>query len=183
LFALLKAVLVPSSAPPLIKATYNFKPSKLTEAQQKEKSAAMDKVWNLVEAHPAEMVPCLIAEMDEPGADSWFLFDAGGLLAKLDYSAQGNRLILRGCEVVDLDDVTLQEWVRRLTTLALRDVDISGAADRWMRYPHASYFLPQHAFTVKRPEGAFFLYGSMDEALVAAVRLRKDIVSIGMSHL
>src|SRR5260370_12576926 len=74
-----------------VKSTYNFKPSKLTEAQQKKKSAEMDKVWSLVEAHPSEMVPCLIAEMEQTGADRWFIFDAGSLLAKLDHSSRTNR--------------------------------------------------------------------------------------------
>jgi hypothetical protein len=32
-------------------------------------------------------------------------------------------------------------------------MDISVAAARWMRYPRASYVVPQHAFTVKRAEG------------------------------
>jgi hypothetical protein len=156
----------------LVASTYDFKPSKLTEAQKKSKSAKMDKVWNLIESHSAQMLPCLIAEMEEPGADSWFLFDAGGLLANLDHSPRANRLILRGCEIVDLDDVALEEWVLRLTSLALQDVDISTAAARWMRYPHASYVVPQHAFTVKRPEGAFFLYGSMDERFAAPALLK-----------
>jgi hypothetical protein len=155
-----------------VKSTYNFKPSKLNEAQQKKKSAEMDKIWNLVEAHPSEMAPCLIAEMEQSGADRWFLFDAGSLLAKLDHSPRTNRLILRGCELVDLDDVALEDWVHRLTTLALQDMDISGAAERWMRYTHASYVAPQHSFTAERPEGAFFLYGSMDEALAAPALLK-----------
>jgi hypothetical protein len=132
----------------------------------------MDKVWNLVEAHPSEMLPCLTAEMEGPSADSWFLFDAGSLLVKLDHSPRTNQLILRGCERVDLDDVALLDWVDRLTTLALQDVDISGAAERWMQYSHASYVVPRHAFTVKRPEGAFFLYGSMDEALAAPALMK-----------
>src|SRR5689334_11585137 len=96
-----------------VKSTYNFKPSKLTQAQQKSKSAEMDKVWKLVEANSAIMVPCLVAEMEDPSADKWFLFDAGGLLATLDHSARANQLILRGCELVDLNDVALEDWVHR----------------------------------------------------------------------
>jgi len=57
---------------------------------------------------------------------------------------------------VDLEDVQLEDWVHRLTQLALQDLDISAAADRWMRYPHAGYFVARHVFKVKRPEGAFF---------------------------
>jgi hypothetical protein len=155
-----------------VQSTYNFKPSKLTGAQQKKKSAEMDKVWNLVEANPSEMVSCLITEMEQPGADKWFLFYAGSLLAKLDHSPRTNRLILRGCELVDLDDVALEDWVHRLTALALQDIDISGAAERWMRHNHASYFVPLHSFTARRPEGAFFLYGSMAEALAAPALLK-----------
>jgi hypothetical protein len=153
-------------------ATYDFKPSKLTEAQRKKKSEEMDRLWNLVEAHPAETTPCLMGEMEEPDADRWFLFDAGGVLAKLAPSPAADRLILLGCERVDLNDVVLEEWVRRLTSLALRDVDISAAADRWMRDPRASYVVPQHAFTVGRAEGAFFLYGSMDEELATPALLK-----------
>jgi len=156
----------------LVQSTYNFKPSKLTKDQRASKSTAMDKVWNLVGEHPTEMAPCLMAEMEAPDADHWFLFDAGGLLAKNDHSARANRLVLRGCELVDLNDVALADWIDRLTALALADVDISGAADRWMRYPRASYSVPQHAFLARRPEGAFFLYGSMDEALAAPALLK-----------
>ena len=155
-----------------VKSTYNFKPSKLSQIEQKKKSAEMDSVWNLVEAKPDVMLPCLIAEMQAPGADSWFVFDAGSLLAKLDHSPRANPLILRGCEIVDLEDIALADWIGRLTTLALQDVDISVAANRWMRYAHASYSLPQHAFTAKRRDGAFFLYGSMDETLATQALLR-----------
>jgi hypothetical protein len=113
-----------------IKSTYDFKPSKLSETQRQAKSAEMDKVWNLVEADPAVLVPCLVSEMEQPRADSWFAFDAGSLLAKLDHSERTNRLILRGCEIVDLEDVAFEDWIHRLTTLALQGVDISRAADR-----------------------------------------------------
>ncbi len=82
-------------------------------------------------------------------------------------------MILRGCERVDLKDVALEDWVRSLTSLALQDVDPSAAADRWMRYPDAHFVLPVHSFTAERAEGAFFLYGSMDEALATPALLRR----------
>ncbi len=156
----------------LVQTTYNFKPSQLRASEQKDKSVEMGRVWNLVHSRPAEMLPCLIGEMERPGADGWFLFDAGSLLGKLEHSARANRLILQGCVAVDLDDVALEDWVQRLTALALEDVDISAAASRWMRYDHASFAEPQHAFTAGRPEGAFFLYGSMNEALAAPALLK-----------
>src|SRR5579871_669997 len=156
----------------LVQSTYNFKPSRLNEAQKAQKASEMDRVWSLVQSRPAEMLPCLMAQMEEPGADRWFLFDAGALLIRLDRSARSRALLLRGCEEVDLDDVQLEDWMRRLTSLALEDLDISAAAARWMRYPRASFTIVQHAFTVNRAEGAFFLYGSMDEKYAAPALLK-----------
>jgi hypothetical protein len=163
----------------LIATTYNFKPSTLTAGQRREQSSAMDEVWKRVKADPSTLSPCLIAELESPSAGPWFLFDGAALLATLDRAPRASRIVLRSCEAVDLDDVALEDWLRRLTTLALDDMDISVAAGRWLRYPHATYTLPQHAFTVKRPEGALFLYGSMEESLAARARAA---IAAGASH-
>jgi hypothetical protein len=159
-----------------IQSTYNFKPSKLTDSQRKARAVEMDKVWNLVEASSTKMLPCLVARMEDPNADTWFLYDAGALVASHDHSARTNALVLRGCEQVDLADADLEDWIHRLTRLALQDVDIAAAAERWLRYPGAAYVVPQHAFTVRREEGAFFLYGSMreDQATQALVKIASD---------
>ena len=147
-----------------LKSTYDFKPAKLSGADRESKSAAMDKIWAEVKADPKELAPCLESALEDPGADAWFLFDGSGLLLMVDPSPEANQLILRGCEKVDFDDIDLSEWIRRLTRLAIADIDISTAAARWMAYPNPRYVLPRHAFTANKADGAFFLYGSMDEA-------------------
>src|SRR5258708_36520949 len=73
-----------------VKSTDDFKPSKLTEAQQKKKSAEMDNVWNLVEAHPAEMAPSFMSEMEGLDAERAVLFEAGSLLQRFVYSPWPN---------------------------------------------------------------------------------------------
>jgi len=81
----------------LIGSTYDFRPSRLTDAQRKAKSGEMERVWNMVRADSTDLAPCLIAETERPGADPWFVYDAGGLLASFEQSARANTLMLRGC--------------------------------------------------------------------------------------
>src|SRR6185503_7757427 len=51
--------------------------------------------------------------------------------------------------------------------------DVSEPADKWLRYPKATYYLPEHgAYKVSKGEGALFLYGSMDEAQATPALLK-----------
>ncbi len=52
----------------LIKTTYNFKPSKLSDAVGDANSTAMDKVWQTAKANPKELIPCLRQSLESPGA-------------------------------------------------------------------------------------------------------------------
>ncbi|HEY1403661.1 MAG TPA: hypothetical protein VGB05_06005, partial [Pyrinomonadaceae bacterium] len=59
----------------LVKTTYNFKPSKLKDEEREAKIAAMDRVWEMVGAQPAKLLPCLRAAIADSGSDQWFRFD------------------------------------------------------------------------------------------------------------
>jgi hypothetical protein len=149
----------------LVKATYNFKPSKLKDSERESKIAAMDRVWKMVGAKPAKLLPCLRAAISESGADQWFRFDGSALLVKLDPSTASKALQVRAYTDVDLDDVDLHIWVRTLAQRGVEGIDVSEAGDKWLRYPNAHYFLPQHgAYEVKIFQGALSIFGSMDEA-------------------
>ncbi|MDQ4121514.1 MAG: hypothetical protein M3209_08720 [Acidobacteriota bacterium] len=147
-----------------IKETYNFKPSKLSGAERDAKSAAMDKVWNIVKTKSKELLPCLRAALANPKADQWFLFDGSNLLVELDPSPESKAVQIRNYMLVDLDDVNLQVWVETLAQRGTEGFDVSEAGNRWLTYPKAKYFLPRHgAYEVKTFQGALFIYGSMDE--------------------
>lgn len=150
----------------MVKATYNFKPSLLkTEAERSAKSAAMDRFWEAVKSRQKEFLPCLRAALDDPKTDQWFGFDGSTLLVSLDPSPESKATLVRRYASVDLGDVDLSVWVGRLAQLGAEGFDISEPAARWLAYPRAEYFLPQHgAYHVTKPEGALYLYGSMDEA-------------------
>ncbi|HLL76162.1 MAG TPA: hypothetical protein VK421_12960 [Pyrinomonadaceae bacterium] len=149
-----------------VKATYNFKPSQLkSEAESNAKSAAMDRVWEMVKARPAELLPCLRDALADPQADPWFRFDGSNLLVSLDPSAASKAEQVRQYTAVDLDDVNLMIWVSTLAQRGAEGFDVSEAGGRWLAYPKAKYYLPQHgAREVDKFLGGIFIFGSMDEA-------------------
>jgi hypothetical protein len=157
----------------LIKSTYNFRPSKISDAEREAKVAAMDKVWSSAKANPKEMQPCLRAALERPDADQWFRFDGSSLLVELDPSPEAKALQVRIYVGTDLDDVSLQVWVETLARRGAEGFDVSEAGNRWLTYPNAHYFLPRHGiYEVKTFEGALFIYGSMDEAQTTPALLK-----------
>jgi len=149
----------------LIRATYTFKPSRLSAAERDAKSKALDRVWNTAKSNPSELLPCLRTALQDPAADPWFRFDGVNLLVQLDPSPASKAMQVRYFTDVDLDDVDLRYWVQTLARLGAEGYDVSASAARWLTYPKAEYWLPEHGlYRVTRSNGALYLYGSMDES-------------------
>ena len=156
----------------LVKDVYDFKPSLLSEAEQTKRSEAMDRVWSNAKSNP-KLLPCLWSLLRAPDANPFFLFDGSNLLMTLDQSQDAKAFQVGTYSQVDLDDVDLRVWVRTLARRGIEGFDVSGAGSRWLSYPKASYFLPEHgAYQVKRFEGALFIFGSMDEAQATPALLK-----------
>lgn len=147
-----------------IAATYGFRPSKLSDAEREAKTKQMDAVWSAVHAEPAKLAPCLRDVLAKTKGDPWLLFDGGQLLLDVDPSPESKRLFLDALNRVPLDDVDLGTWVHFAATFGLEDFDTSALGKRWLTYPDAEYYLPEHAaYHVNREVGALFIFGSMDE--------------------
>ena len=157
-----------------IKTTYNFRPSLLANASEREKkSAAMDKVWESVKGNPGELLPCLQRALADPKADSWFLFDGSNLLVSLDGSNGARELQIKSYAATNLEDVDLRLWVTTLAQRGVEGFDVSGPGERWLSFPKARYFLPEHgAYEVNPVTGALFIFGSMEEAQAVPALLR-----------
>jgi hypothetical protein len=157
-----------------VKSTYNFKPSQLKdEAESGAKSAAMDRFWEIVKAGRGEMLPCLRAALDEPRSDPWFRFDGSNLLVSLDPSAASKAEQVRQYTAADLSDVNLGVWVSTLAQRGAEGFDVSEAGARWLAYPKAEYYLPQHGdYKVDKALGAIFIFGSMDETRATPALLK-----------
>jgi hypothetical protein len=157
----------------LVRATYNFKPSRLNEAERTAKSNAMDRVWEAVKTDSTKLLPCLRSALADSQADPFFRFDGSNLLLSLDPSDESKRTLIRSYAQVDLADLDLSVWVGQLALLGAEGFDITQAADKWLRFPNASYYLPQHgAYKVTMDNGAMFLFGSMDEAQATPMLLK-----------
>ena len=157
----------------MVRSTYNFKPSKLGDAERDAKSKAMDKVWSAVEARLKELLPCLRAALEDSKADPWFRFDGSSLLVKLDPSTPSKAIQVRGFLDVALEDADLRTWVQTLSFRAAEGFDVSEGAVRWLNYSKARYFLPEHgAYEISQENGALFLLGCMDEAKALPVLLK-----------
>lgn len=174
-------------------STYGFTPSKLSDSARETKSNEMDAIWKAVTADPSVLAPCLRAALAQPTEDTWFLFDGSQLLATVDPSQGAKGQLLNALSRVSLDDVDLRVWVGHASKLGLNGFDTSGLGRRWLTYPKADYYLPEHgAYHVDRDNGAMFIFGSMEEqfatpALIELCRtstgsVKDTVVSLLMSQ-
>lgn len=157
-----------------VRATYNFKPSRLKdEAESNAKSEAMDRFWAKVKADQRNLLPCLRAALKDPQSDPWFRFDGSNLLVSLDPSPESKAEQLRQYTAVDLGEVNFYYWVPTLARLGAEGFDVSEAGARWLALPKPEYYLPEHGGSkVNQLMGAFFIYGSMDEAQATPALLK-----------
>jgi hypothetical protein len=157
-----------------IDSTYNFRPALLAnEAERNRKSAAMDKVWEGVKGNPTGLLVCLRRALEDPKADAWFRFDGSNLLVSLDDSRTAKELQIKSYAASNLEDVDLRLWVATLARRGVEGFDVSAAGERWLAYPRARYFLPEHGgYEVNVAAGALFIFGSMDETQATPALLR-----------
>src|SRR5712692_376966 len=69
------------------RTTYGFRPSKLSDPERKQKSAAMDSFWNLVKRSGPAGAVCLRSLLQKQ-EDGFAVFDEGSLLYSLDRAAE-----------------------------------------------------------------------------------------------
>lgn len=169
-----------------IRTTYDFRPALLAnDAERNRKSAAMDRVWESVKQNPGDLLQCLRRELEDPGADAWFRFDASNLLVSLDPSESSKKVQIKNYAAASLDDVDLRVWVGTLARLGAEGFDVSVAGERWLTDPRAVYYLPEHgALKVDKFLGAIFLFGSMDEtqATPALLKVASSAEHPGREH-
>ena len=148
----------------MVAATYGFRPSLLDQKGQDAKAREMDAVWQAVRKSPKALIPCLRDELAERTQDTWFVFDASQLLVSVDPSRDSKAILLAALKQVSLDDVDLRVWVETTSSLGKEGFDTSDVGRRWLTYPRAEYFLPEHgAYRVDRGNGGIFIFGSLDE--------------------
>ncbi len=156
----------------LVRSTYNFKPSKLTELQRTKQSEAMDHLWKFAKARPYEIAPCLRTLLKAGIADPFFVFDGSNLLVTIDPSTEAKQFQVENYARTQLEDVDLRFWISVMAYRGSEGFDTSAAGVNWLSYPRGRYFLPEHgAYLVSHEQAALFLFGSMDEAFATPTLL------------
>ncbi|WP_342647451.1 hypothetical protein [Mucilaginibacter sp. CSA2-8R] len=128
--------------------TYNFKPSKLSKAEQQTKFPAMDKLFNKIKSDTAQYLPQLRTELIASGHNPYFYYDGCAFLLSLSDNIIDKDLIAKAIVKADIEDLNPEMYTRMLNQLANDGVDVTAAALKILNDDKFSFFIPQHAFTV-----------------------------------
>jgi len=126
---------------------YNFKPSKLSKAEQQAKFPAMDKLFDKIKNDTAQYFPQLRSELIANGHNPYFYYDGSALLFTFSKSYADKQLIAKTLVKADLDDLNPELYTRMLNQLANEGVDVTAAALKILSDDKFSFFIPQHVFT------------------------------------
>jgi len=130
-----------------IDSIYNFKPSKLTDKEQKLKMPALDKFWEKVKNDTIKYLPQLRIELKKNGHNPFFYYDGSGLLLSLSNRKTDKELSIEAIAKCDLDDISQKIYVQTLNGLANEGFDVTKPAIKILFADNFSFFIPQHAMT------------------------------------
>jgi len=126
---------------------YNFKPSKMTDAEQEKKFPSLDKFWDKIKADTTLYLPSLRFELNEPNHNPYFYYDGAGLLLSLSKTNFDKKLAVIAITKCDLDDISQKLYVITLNKLSNEGIDVTNAAIKILADPNFSFFIPQHVLT------------------------------------
>jgi len=126
---------------------YNFKPSKMTDAEQEKKFPSLDKFWDKIKADTTLYLPSLRFELNEPNHNPYFYYDGAGLLLSLSETNFDKKLAVIAITKCDLDDISQKLYVITLNKLSNEGIDVTNAAIKILADPNFSFFIPQHVLT------------------------------------
>jgi hypothetical protein len=156
--------------------TYGFRPSKLSDEEREQKSAAMDSFWNLVKRSGPARSACFESLLEKQD-DGFAAFDEGSLLRSLDHSTQSATIVAHAIARADLADVVAADYIRLALGLAREGVDIEPIAHNYLNSgADARQYLARHGgYRLDRTAGAILLYGALptdkiDDALSKEVK-------------
>ncbi|WP_295796822.1 hypothetical protein [Mucilaginibacter sp.] len=127
--------------------TYNFKPSKLSKAEQQAKFPVMDKLFDKIKNDTAQYLPQLRSELAANGHNPYFYYDGCSLLLALSDKSADRNLIAQAIVKADLEDLNPEMYIRMLNQLANEGTNVTAAALKILNDDKFLFFLPQHVFT------------------------------------
>jgi hypothetical protein len=150
----------PAPDPEVVRAlreTYAYKPHELSQAQQHEKLAVLDKLWASASQEPQRYLPALRAELAGDRELPFFYYDGGQLLMKLSSAAPDRALALEALKRVDLQDIAPLYYVETVHRLARDDLDTSAAAFRIFEEPSFDPYVAEHDLHLHQSYSLLFM--------------------------
>jgi hypothetical protein len=156
-----------------IDSVYNFKPSKLSKAEQQAKFPAMDKLFDKVKNDTAQFLPELRTELLASGHNPYFYYDGCTLLLSLSNKVADKSLIAKVIVKSDLEDLNREMYARLINQLANDGTDVTAAALKILEDDKFSFFIPQHVFTFS--QGYALTYMLLPQTSISYV---DDLISV-----
>lgn len=147
------------------RSVYTVNPIDLTDDQQKEKSAELDKIWSGVKANPDELLPLLRRELASTDMQPFFYYDGGKLLMSLSKTPEDTRLVLSAFLKVNLDQIQHTDYLRTVHWLAVQGYDTTDAALNVLNFPKFKAFIPQHYLTLGQDYSFLYMVVPLSEEL------------------
>lgn len=137
--------------------TYDFRPSKASDAQRKAKGGQMDAFWNAAKGKR----DCVAALLKKEGDGNFFLFDGAALLMQEDQRAASAEIARDAVLRADLADVDVAGYLDLYLRIHRAGADVGPLAVKLMNEPTVSGFVPQHSLQIDRNVAAMFLFGPL----------------------
>lgn len=151
--------------------SYGFRPSKLSDKEREQKSAALDTFWNLVKRSGPTGAACL-QTLVQKQQDGFAVYDEAALLHSVDHSADSSAIVAQAIARADLSDVVAADYIRLALVLAREGADIEPIAHNYLnsKADVTQYLVRHGGYKLDRTAGAILLYGvlptdKIDEAL------------------
>jgi len=148
------------------RATYGFRPSRLTQDAREAKIPILDAFWARVKARGSGGATCLRAMITADSSDGYFALNAASLLASLDQSPTSLAVVELGLARTDLDEVDVAQYVRLVLGLIHAGRDIEKLAEKYLRHPKVDTRIARHGgMLLDRDGGGIIMYGSLSSAV------------------
>ena len=166
-----------------VKKVYSFKVADLSNDERQAKFKELDAFWALVEGDKKTYLPLLRGELSrDPQPQKFFLFNGTQLLMKYSKDPADLTLAESAISRCDLDDVASESFFRMVHHLAIKGVNVTASVEKILDTPDFSFFLVQHAMTLKQDLCVYYCVLPMKEEFwierfIKRLKVEKDPVS------
>lgn len=128
-----------------IDSTYNFSPHKIPDSEKKLKIPQMEKFFKLVMEDTTKYLPLLRDELNTDRHNPYFYYDGAHLLMLSSKSKSDLEIVAESFSKTNIKDLNPKNYVKLLTQLALKKIDVSKPALKILDDNKFSFYLSQHA--------------------------------------